>query len=158
MTSLYNRKIEFIIFWLGADNEINSSRLERLKTNQIEVTSFTDENQLRQAMGKTEPDLLVISNNEKPEEIIETGLALKSLANKSEMTLMVITDNIPKESREYFYQSGGNELVIEPASLIEIYFRIRHLKYVFDNKNNSNIQIEEASQMALLPSFHNHRT
>jgi len=150
MSSNYNRKVEYVIYWLGSGNEMELSRLERLRDNQISVSSFSDSTLLQQNIAQKVPDLLVITGYSTPQECIDLGLTIKSNNQNTHMTLMLISEFLDKETKEYYYQSGGNELIIEPASLTEIYFRISHLKYVFDDKNNSSIQIEEASQMALL--------
>jgi len=150
MTSHYNRKIDYLIYWLGSGNEDDCSRLERLKNNQISVVAFTERALLEESVKKEKPDLLVISDFSDIQTNLEIGIAIKSCGENESITFMMITELLDKETKEYFYQSGGNELILEPASLIEIFFRIKHLKFVFDKNNSAGIQIEEASQMALL--------
>ena len=150
MSSNYNRKVEYVVYWLGSGGQSDLSRLQRLQANHISVIAFSDQKELKLAYKDKEPDLLVIADYAFPQESIDLGISLKSICSNNKMTLMLICEMLDKDTKEYFYQSGGNELIIEPASLTEIYFKIRHLKFVFDDKNSASIQIEEASEMALL--------
>lgn len=150
MISNYNRKIEYSIYWLGNDDHIDLSRIERLAENKIYVSVFTDRKALQQVCEKQEPDLLIIANCADGKENIDIGLTIKSHCSNNSTTLLVITELLDKETKEYYYQSGGDELILEPASLLEIFFKIKQLKFIFDKTNNAAIQIDEASQMALL--------
>jgi len=150
MTSHYNRSAIFLIYWLGTGDELDQSRIERLHQNQIDVIAFTSSQELQQATNKRPPHLLVISNNTDMPANMDIGITIKSSEGCSEITFLLITEYLDKESKEYFYQSGGNELILEPASLVEIFFRIKHLKLVFERSHQASIQIDEASQMALL--------
>ncbi len=150
MTSLYNRKTDYKIYWLGKGDEFDQSRIERLNENSIDVECFSSQKEFEQAIENSFPHLIIIAGYADIQTNIEIGLTAKANNKSKTLTFMMITEFLDKETKEYFYQSGGNELVLEPASFIEIFFRIRQLKYIFDDKNNSSIQIEEASQMALL--------
>ena len=150
MTSLDNRKVEYVVYWLGNGDEIDQSRVACLIENNIQVNAFSNRDALESKINDITPNLLVIANFSDAQANMKIGLELKSSATNTQTTLMMVIEHLDMESKEYYYQSGGNELVLEPASLTEIFFRIRHLKYTFDEQNNAKIQIEEASQMALL--------
>jgi len=146
----YNQKVDYSIYWLGAGDELDQSRIERLNQNHIQVRHFSDQDQLMIAIDKSPPNMLAIANYSDLTSCIEIGIKIKKLQANSNIHFMMITPRLDEETKDYFYQNGGSELLLEPASLIEIFFRIQQEKLNFDHKNNADIQIEEASQMALL--------
>ncbi len=150
MTIKNNRKTEYDIYWLGAGDELDLSRVEKLHQNNLNVVAFSEFKSLQGATVKHKPNLLVIANYADVARNIDFGLNIKSNQDGNEINFLLITESLDKETKDYFYQSGGNELLLEPASLIEIFFRIKHSKFIFDQKNNASMQIAKASQMALL--------
>jgi len=154
MSSLYNRKVDYVVYWLSSGKEIDHAKIKLLENEGIKVSTFSVHKNLIQAIENLQPDLMVISyfkDSLKPlNSEVDLAIHLQSEVVSNSTSIIVLTESISGNDKVKFYKNGGDDLFVQPIIDLEVVIKIKKLFKIFNQANNANIQIEEASQMALL--------
>jgi signal transduction histidine kinase len=138
------------LVWIGDSNDEAQTLLTAIQDNGYELSTTCTEQDLKALCKQANPSFLLLFKPEDIHNSIQKVISAKMLAKGSELTSILICDDIAADDREKYYQAGGDELLISPVGPMELLTKLKHYQKYHKDKSEFNTQLDEASQMALL--------
>jgi len=145
MSNLFNH-----VTWITPDKESFQAHIDLLEENGFSVQCSEDEKQWKKGISNKIPNILIISGIFDVQIAIKHFISAKMACREHALSVFLIINNITIEEKERLFQAGGDEVIIAPCGENELLYKIKHHTRHQKEKSDFNIQIDEASQMALL--------
>lgn len=138
------------IVWFGDYHDSAQALLQAIRDSGFELSTTSSEQELKALYKQASPSFLLLFKPADIHSAIQKVISAKMLLKDSELTSILICDQISADDREKYYQAGGDDLLIFPVGPIELLTKLKHYQKYHKDKSEFTTQLDEASQMALL--------
>jgi len=150
MVNVKNIKSHNKIIWLAADKKSIQTDIDLLQQHDYSVDYIDHDSFQEKTLSTPSGAILIISDSITIQQAIRDACLIKEQNTSALIATIIISKEIAFVDKEAFFQSACNELISKPYGPNELLHKVRHYSNLNKEKSELSIQVNEASEMALL--------
>ena len=138
------------VVWYSDSGSIQQNLVDHLQQNGFEVEVSLSEEDLKSKFLAISPTFFVIDHPANFSRAVQLVASGKKHLKDSAFTSILLSANLSADEKEQYFTAEGDELLLAPLSPKELLCKALHYQAQHKTRSEISLQLEEASQMALL--------